>query len=64
MRCRISQARASANALLVTYSSQPAGKVSHRLAPQDMSDALWGLVELLEQAATASNALNGLEVKP
>lgn len=62
LQTRVVQARASADALLVHYSMQKPDEMAHQLSPRAMLNALWGILELLDQACEASDEYTAQEL--
>jgi hypothetical protein len=56
LQARVSQATAAANLLLALYSQRDINDTDHVLSPQDLTNSVWAIVELLEQASEASDA--------
>lgn len=59
VQARVVQARASVSALQLIYTEQRMAEMEHVLTAHRMSEALWSILELLDQACDASDDLTG-----
>ena len=58
LQARVSQATAAASLLLQLYSQRDINDANHVLSPQDLTNSVWAIAELLEQASEASDAFS------